>query len=309
LPKSQFVELCQALVSSLAPYLKELTLSIQTNGVLIDKEWIEIFKQFDLNVGISVDGPPEYHDKYRVDHKGRGSSQKIEQSIRLLQDLGKDFGILSVIDPAFEPELIYDYFVKKLNVKAFDILIPDFTNDRTPPYPSTAYGNFIVKLFHIWIRNDDPTVKIRLLNSYLNVFLGTSSLIYWIGTQVISDLHLLTIRADGDLYPTDELMSTDPSTVTYTNMNVATHSLRECFQAPIFAELTETFNHAPDGCCKCLWEKVCSGGGVTNRFSKLNRFNNPSVYCEGLQLFYQEILKYLIISGISIDTLKMRLLN
>lgn len=297
------------LIASLSPFLDQLSFSLQTNGVLIDKEWVEIFKRFNINIGISVDGPPEYHDKYRVDHKGKGSSHKIEQSIKLLQDSGKDFGILSVIDPLFDVDRIYDYFINKLKIREFDILLPDFTNDRIPLHSPIIYGEYITKLFHIWTKHDDSTVKIRLLNSYLNVFLGASGLIYGVGKQAMDDLHLLAIRADGDLSPTDELMSTDPTTVTYTNMNVTTHTLKEFFQAPIFLELNKAFDHIPDICQTCYWEKICAGGAVTNRFNNKNRFNNPSVYCEGLKLFYQEILKYLIISGISTETLKARLLG
>lgn len=65
MPKQKFKVLCQKLYHNLNPQLEELVLTIQTNGVLIDEEWIEIFKELSINVGISLDGPSYYNDIHR----------------------------------------------------------------------------------------------------------------------------------------------------------------------------------------------------------------------------------------------------
>lgn len=102
-------------------------------------------------------------------------------------------------------------------------------------------------------------------------------------------------------------MSTDSATVTMTGKNVTNISLKEFFSLPIFKELEEAFANTPTACKACCWENVCGGGEIVNRFSKANRFNNPSVFCEGLKILYQEIFACLVKSGVKVEELKQRL--
>jgi uncharacterized protein len=309
--KDKFILICQTLQDELSPLLEKLSFSIQTNGTLIDKEWIKIFEKFSIMVGISLDGTKEYHDKFRVDHKGNGSYDKVEKAITLMKEENYDFGILSVINPSNNPQILYNHLIRNLGINGLDFLWPDFTHDNLPTYPVTEYGKFVVSIFDEWKKDDDPSVQIRFLNSYLNIFLGGESFIYGIGKADIKEnyLHLITIRSDGELSTTDELMSTDPKTTTFTNRNVRNTTLKEFFNLDIFSELTNAFTLSPVKCRSCLWEKCCKGGGMTNRFSKMTRFDNPSIYCDGLKMFYSKVFQYLIESGISLDIIKNRLIT
>ncbi|MFK8040659.1 MAG: radical SAM protein [Rickettsiaceae bacterium] len=310
MPKTYFINICEQIKQNLSPLVDNVKLSLQTNGVLIDEEWIKIFEHFDIQLGISLDGPQDYNDQYRVDHKNKGSYNKIIKSINLLKSHQFDFGILSVIDPERNPQLIYDHFINDLDLDSLSFLLPDFTHDNPPPYPVSKYGEFMISILHKWRMQDDPKIKIRFLNSYLNVFLGGNHLTYGHGLRLNDpdEIHLFVIRSNGDLQPTDELMSTD-STITFTGKNITNIKLKEFLEIGIFKELTYNFTHTPSNCSKCCWEKICGGGEIVNRFSKSNGFNNPSIYCEGLKLFYAEFLRYLIESGISIVAIKERLLS
>jgi uncharacterized protein len=308
IPKKIFKLICDRFYESLVPELLEFDLSIQTNGVLIDKEWIEIFEAYKIKVGISLDGPSYYNDIHRVDHKNRGSYDRVKKSINLLQASNYNFGILSVINPKYDPKILYDHFVNDLGVKGFDFLWPDFTHDKPLEFDASKYGKFINEILNCWVKDDNPEIQIRFLDSYLNKFLGSSGLIYGQGSGGTNDLHLIVIRSNGEISPTDELMSTDPKTVTSIHKDVFDTTLKEFFTLPIFAELNSAFSNAPDDCKNCCWEKVCGGGGIVNRFSKDRRFNNSSVYCEGLKLFHSEFLSYLIKSGVAVDQLKSELL-
>jgi len=165
MPKDKFEALCE-LLFSISPKLDGFVLHLQTNGTLLDKEWIDIFRKFQIKVGISLD------------HSGHGSYYKTEKAIKLLQKERYDFGVLSVIDPTNDAEIIYNHLVKTLNINGIDFLWPDFTHDRRPPYSAEKYGEFINKMFNIWTINDDPNTRIRFLNSYINLFLGSEGLIY-----------------------------------------------------------------------------------------------------------------------------------
>ena len=149
--------------------------------------------------------------------------------------------------------------------------------------------------------------------SFLGQLIGEERLIYGIGAvnqeNEESLFPIITIRSNGDLEPTDELMSTDPETVTKTNCNIFNTSLKDFLKHPIFEELRLAQTVLPLECQKCCWGKVCGGGGLVNRFSKENRFNNPSVYCEGLKDLFSHLTSYLLNSGVSLSKIESALFS
>ena len=309
LGKKEFVLVCTKFIEELSPLCK-LEFNIQTNGTLIDIEWIKIFQKFHIDVGLSIDGPQEYHDQYRVDHFGNGSYNRILKNIDLLnKNFSQGFGALSVINSTRNARKIYRHFVDELKIKSFDLLFPDFHYSNNKTINAKAYGKFICDVFDEWVKDDNPTIKVRFLNSYLQLFLGGDSLIYGIGSEKHLSLPLISIRSNGNLSPTDELMSTHPETVTYTGCNVFDTSLKKFLQHNIFKEISFAQQNLPEECKNCCWSNVCGGGGITNRFSIKNRFDNPSIYCEGLKLFYSKVLKYLLESGIPLKQLKKQLIG
>lgn len=71
--------------------------TIQTNGIALDREWIQFFKKYNFLVGLSFDGIPEVHNRYRIDRKGNGSYAILEAVIRELQEQKVDFNVLMVV--------------------------------------------------------------------------------------------------------------------------------------------------------------------------------------------------------------------
>jgi uncharacterized protein len=206
-----------------------------------------------------------------------------------------------VINPNANGKKIFKLFVDELKITGFNFLLPDFTHDRLPTHNPIEYGIFMSDILEEWTKRDDANIKITFINSYLEVFLGGGHLHYGHGINQNNqgELHIFSIRGDGALSPTDELMSTDPETVTYTNLSIFNSSLKEFLNLPIFKELDYFFSNSPKACKKCCWEKICGGGTIVNRFSRSNRFNNPSIYCDGLKLFYANLMQYLLNSGFS----------
>jgi uncharacterized protein len=305
--KPTFEWICEFLTDLLCPYVT-VKFNLQTNGMLIDEEWIDLFTKYNLDLGLSIDGPQDYHDEFRVDHFGKGTYARTFEKVKLLQEKKYPFGILSVMDPSRDAKKIYLHFTQELGANSFDFLFPDSTHRNPPKFPPQLYGKFISDVFDIWTKDDNPDIKVRFLKSAMQLFLGGDSLIYGIGAERQKTLPLISIRSDGDLSPTDELMSTDPQTVSYTGYNVSNTSLKDFLQHKIFQEIQEATTVMPLKCQDCCWEKVCGGGGITNRFSIEKRFDNPSVYCDGLQIIYTNILKYLVDSGIPLEQLKNQLL-
>ncbi len=296
------------MTSKLKPKLQEFELIIQTNGTLIDKEWVEIFRKYNVKVGISLDGSRENHDFYRVDHKGKGSYDKILKSIRLLQDQDYDFGILSVIDPTYDPEEIFNQLVLNLKINGMDFLWPDFTHDKPATHRAIDYGIYVSKLFNRWVEHGDPNVKIRFFNSHINLMLGSYGLIYGQSLGEFEDeMHVIAIRSDGEIWPTDELMSTNPLIYSATGKTIFDTSLREFFALPVFRDIETALKESPAECKICCWSNSCGGGSLVNRYSNENKFNNASIYCDGLKYFYTNVMGHLLKNGIEAEAIAKNL--
>ena len=303
--KKNFDELCEKLTNKLSHKVK-LSFSVQTNGLLLDPKWINIFHKHKVDIGISIDGPKEFHDKYRVDHFGIGSYDRLIKKIELLHSLKVRFGILSVINPQINAKYLYNFLTKDLKIRSFDLLFPHLTYDETPPYSMDEFSKFISEMFNIWTLNNKK-VKIRIFVSFLRQFLGGSRLLYGIGTLKQKTIPLITVRSDGDLEPVTGLMYTDPQTVSRTSGNINNTSLKDFLDYPIFHELEKAQNNPPIECSKCCWEKVCGGGHIIDRFSSSNRFDNPSTYCVVMKNMYSHMTKYLLDSGVEESNIRRSL--
>ncbi len=91
--------------------------TFQTNGILLDDEWCAFFKaNNDFLVGLSVDGPRELHDAYRLDRGGRGTFDRVMQGWRQLRQHGVDFNILCTVNAANQTHgrAVYRFFRDEL---------------------------------------------------------------------------------------------------------------------------------------------------------------------------------------------------
>ena len=91
----------------------EISRGVSTNAMLIDEEWTQLFNTFGISVSVSIDGPPEIHDKYRVDMKGLGTHAATMRGIELLTKAGIEPGILSVCNPATDPRSAADLYCRR----------------------------------------------------------------------------------------------------------------------------------------------------------------------------------------------------
>ncbi len=145
------------------------TLSIQTNGILIDDALLDLCSETRTTIAVSMDGPPGVHNRHRLDFSGRGTFEKTISGIRRLQNHSdSEFlfsGTLSVIDPGSNPAQVYRFF-KDLGTPSMDFLLRDGNRSRLPvakkSLQSREYGEWLVQLFDLYIEDPSP-VPIRIL--------------------------------------------------------------------------------------------------------------------------------------------------
>ncbi len=155
---------------------QRITNAIQTNGTLLNDDWVKFFKDYHFSVGVSLDGPPEINDKRRVDKKGRPTSHLIRNSIQKLRDAELPVGVLMVLDREvanYGAKNLLDYFVN-LDVSSVALLnaIPENTEPGAPVkgsyYSWSEYIHFMADLFEIWYDGYQDKVAIREFDSLLN---------------------------------------------------------------------------------------------------------------------------------------------
>src|SRR5215212_1695357 len=114
---------------------------LQTNGVLVDQEWVDFFKQNDIGVGLSLDGTKNTHDSRRVTRSGRGTYDDVVRALQLFRANGLEAGVLAVADGDADGYETLRHF-QALGIKSCDFLLPMSNNALQETLPSSSYRNF-----------------------------------------------------------------------------------------------------------------------------------------------------------------------
>jgi len=112
------------LIDSLKPPDVTVAHSFQTNGTLIDDAWCDFFAEAQVNLGVSIDGPRQFHDANRVTRAGRGTFDRTIAGIRLLRRRGIPFHVISVLtgaSMAAPAEMFAFYVAEGINAVCFNV--------------------------------------------------------------------------------------------------------------------------------------------------------------------------------------------
>jgi uncharacterized protein len=255
------------------------SLRMQTNGTLINQRWIQTLCRTRVHASVSIDGPPDVHDRDRVDRAGRGSYQAVVRGIRLLQDAGLSPGALAVVMPGQDGGRVYRH-LRALGFTSIDMLLPDVTHDSR----NLWYGNcgslpvaqYLIPAFDAWFDEDDPKVTLRIFYGLLRRMLGGPLMSDTFGNPILS---YLIIETDGSIQPNDALRSCQNG-ITLTDANVREQGFEALHRtAPLAHQLLTDGLPLSDTCRNCAEVAVCGGGYAPHRYAQRNGFDNPSVWC------------------------------
>ncbi|WP_340620032.1 cyclophane-forming radical SAM/SPASM peptide maturase XyeB [Xenorhabdus siamensis] len=283
-----------------------LVLALQTNGILIDDEWIALFEKHQVHASISIDGPKHINDRHRLDQKGKSTYEGTVKGLRMLQNawaqgrIPVEPGILSVANAKANGEEIYHHFSKELKCQRFDFLIPD--DQHTDGIDAEGIGRFLNEALDAWFADGQPNIFVRIFNTYLGTMLNNQfSRVLGISANVES-AYAFTVTSDGLLRIDDTLRSTSDKIFNSIG-HVSELTLASVLESSNVREYLSLSDELPDACCGCIWSKVCHGGRLVNRFSQTNRFHNKTVFCPSMRLFLSRAASHLIAAGISEETI------
>ena len=262
--------------------------SLQTNGMLITQEILDLCSEYRTSLGVSIDGPPDVNDRHRIDHAGKGTHKEVLEGIKKLQNhRDSDFlykGLLAVIDPKSDPCEVYNFF-KRLNAPSLDLLYRDGNHSRLPygkvSFQSTENGKWLAKFLDIYLADKKP-LEVRLLDDMIKLIVGGRGTKEGIGARVFG---IIVIDTDGSVTKNDTLKSAFSGADRFAKQwSVRTHNLTEVANSDEFSiYYTLQRPTAPD-CLSCPELGICGGGMLVNRWRDDSGYHNPSVYCAD-QLF------------------------
>ncbi|MGL5263467.1 MAG: radical SAM protein [Candidatus Rhabdochlamydia sp.] len=301
-----FEEICSLIQKDLLGLVK-ITFKIQTNATLITDEWIEIFSKYNIGVGVSLDGPQEYNDINRIDHRNKGSYAAARLGIERLQKAVANkkiapIGALCVIHPERSAKLIYRHFIDDLAIYKLDFLLPEFTKDNFPIGNVSLYGKYLCELFEEWTEDNNVNIHVRIIDSIIKVLMGLRPSLISIGKEK-DDLYAITISSNGEISPDDTLRIIEKGSLMQV-ANIENLSMNDFFNLPMMQSIKSCAKSLPEGCANCCWQEICCGGHYIHRYSSKNGFNNPSVMCEALKMIYAKASAFLLKSGYPASSLK-----
>ncbi|MET7847986.1 radical SAM/SPASM protein FxsB, inactivated metallohydrolase extension form [Streptomyces avermitilis] len=277
--------ICAQLRSVLDP-LTTLDLRIHTNGVRLNRPHLEILKEFDVKVGISLDGDRAANDRHRLDHRGRSSYDRVVQAVELLRT--EEYrhlylGLLCTVDVANDPVVVHDALTA-LDPPRIDYLLPHSTWDNPPPSgPSgspTPYADWLLKIFDRWLEQG-RTVPVRTFDSVLSTLRGGPSLTEAMG---LAPSDLAVVETDGTFEQADSL-KTAYDGAPATGYDVFQHTFEEFARHPGVRARQLGIQGVSETCRGCPVVQSCGGGLYAHRYSTERGFDNPSVFCADLRAF------------------------
>ncbi len=273
--------------------------SVQTNGTLLNAEWCRFFAKNGFLVGISLDGPKDIHDSYRLSKSRKPTFDKVMEAVRLLRVYGVDFNTLSVVNARCEGRgaEIYLFFrdVVKSRYMQFlpavehvvdiagyhrpVIVAPDREGARIAPWSVSAagYGQFLCDIFDEWSRRDVGQVFVQIFDATLAGWCGVQPGVCSMGETCGENL---TVEHNGDVYCCDHFVYPH-----YLLGNIREHSLKEIFDSAARVQFgLDKRNTLPRECLTCEWYRACHGECPKHRFQDSGPVN---YLCSGLKAFYE----------------------
>lgn len=263
-------------------------ISLQTNGILISNEILDICSQYFVTIAVSIDGPEQVQNRFRIDHKNRGTFDNVLAGIECLKAHPNakflNSGVLAVIDPTTNPEEIYNFF-KSLDVPSVDFLYKDGNHDILPigkaNIDSTEYGQWLVRLLQIYF--DDPTpLPIRIIDDMFKALLSKGN-IERHGSE--STPGILIIDTDGVIMKNDTLKSAHNGADKFDNQrNIKDTNLLEFLASAEYLDYQQMQKPTSPICMQCPYLSVCGGGMILHRWKSGAGFDNVSIYCADQRL-------------------------
>ena len=286
---------------------RKITNAFQTNATLLDDEWCAFLAANQFLTGVSLDGPRELHDAYRLDKQGRSTFDAVVAAVARLKRHGAPFNTLTVVNRVNSKQPLKVYrFLKEIG-STFQQFIPIVERVAnlaaqvlglplaTPPNSAAAedvtvtewsvlpedYGRFLIAIFDEWVRRDVGQTYVQLFDAMLAAWVGQGGTVCVYaeecGNAIILEHNGEIYACDHFVYPQYLLGSLKESPLT----ELAWSAQQQKFGRDKKALL-------PPYCRQCEFLFACNGECPKHRFAKTPAGDPGLSYlCTGLKRFFQ----------------------
>ena len=290
---------------------QQVEYTIQTNATLLDEEWASFFKEHDFLVGVSIDGPRELHDAYRVNKGGKGSFDQVIAGLEQLKRADVQWNALTTIHAANAGHgaEVYRFLRDECGARFVQFIpiierVAEADGEGTVPWSSwrdrplyvqrgervtgrsvTAeqYGRFLIDVFEDWVRRDVGKVYVQMFDV---------ALANWVGEPPSLCIHSVTcglalaLEHTGDLYSCDHFV--EPA---YKLGNIKETPMLELVasqrQRKFGLDKRDTL---PRYCLECDVRFACHGGCPKDRFIRTPDGEPGLNYlCAGYKAFFHHV--------------------
>ncbi|MBR2300678.1 MAG: anaerobic sulfatase-maturation protein [Bacteroidaceae bacterium] len=285
---------------------KEIENTIQTNGILINSDWCNLFKENNFLVGISLDGPEDIHDAFRRDCGGAPTFARVMKAVEMMAQKGVEYNILSTVNArsvsrgaeVYKFNCSLGHYMQFLPVVEYVqmregrrplIVSPDEENAVPAPWSVAAedYGNFMCDVFDEWIKFDVGNYFVQLFDVTLANWCGVPpSLCAFCETCGDG----LVVEHNGDVYSCDHFVYPE-----YLLGNIKETPLQELYKSEAQQSFGRDKREAlPMECKRCNYYFLCRGECPKHRFGYAkNGEPYKNVLCEGYKKFFRHTDPYM----------------
>jgi len=279
--------------------------ALQTNGTMLNDAWCEFFKENNFLIGISIDGPQEFHDEYRRNKGGLPTFVKVMKGIQLLKKHGVEYNAMAVVNDynADYPMEFYLFFKEldchyiqfapiverlaphgnglKLTTPDDEAQVADFS------VSPVQWGKFLIGFFDEWIKEDVGKYYIQLFDSTLANWVGEQP---GVCTMARHCGHAGVMEFNGDVYSCDHYVFPE-----YKLGNIYTDSLAGMMYSEKQLKFgTDKYDTLPRQCRECEFLFACHGECPKNRFAKTTDGEPGLNYlCAGWKMFFHHVAPYM----------------
>ncbi len=280
--------------------------AIQTNGTLIDDRWAEFFAENQWLVGVSIDGPQEFHDEYRRTRSGGPSFQKVMRGISILNKHNVEWNALAVVNDfnGDYPIEFYRFFksigchyiqftpiVERIerhqdgrHLAAVDEQSEELADFSVDP---DQWGDFLCTLFDEWVKQDVGDYYVQLFDATLANWVGVEP---GVCSMAKTCGHAGVMEYNGDVYSCDHFVFPQ-----YRIGNIADKTLYEMMHSERQMAFGANKRKAlPRQCKECEFLQACNGECPKNRFARTADGEPGLNYlCRGYKRFFRHVKPYM----------------
>jgi uncharacterized protein len=266
--------------------------ALQTNGTKLDDHWCEFLREHQFLVGISIDGPEKFHDRYRKTKGGKGSFDQVSKGLENLRKHQVEFNVLTVIQRhnGNHPSEIYNG-LKEFGTKHLQFIpIVERTGDANVSERSVLpdqYGDFMIAVFDEWLAHDIGRIHVQQFESAVSACMDYGATVCVHARQCG---RALALEHNGNVYACDHYVFDD-----YNIGNIAHQPYAEL----VDGDMQTTFGQAKekeltDRCKRCDVRNLCNGGCPAHQFVPIrNEAFKHNYLCDGYKAFFRHIQPYM----------------